>query len=233
MKIHAHILCWNEEKILPFTLDHYSNYCEKIFLWDNESTDNSVSIAKKYPKVIINSFKTENSMDDHSHIKVKNFSYRKFSQDADYVFVLDCDEFIDSPKLHEYLEEYKRENFDVVSTEGHDMISTTFPEYGKPILDQIKYKFNVYNKSLIFNPKCDAFIGIGSHSYQSNRVLKLKQNSGINVYHCKFLSKDYYESRRTQLRERQSINNKNYGLNSHYDISHWDSALERAKEIKV
>ena len=30
MKIHAHILAWNEEKILPYTLDHYSEFCEKI-----------------------------------------------------------------------------------------------------------------------------------------------------------------------------------------------------------
>ena len=51
MKIHAHILSWNEEKILPFTLDYYSNICEKIFIYDNMSTDSSDEIYKKYPKV--------------------------------------------------------------------------------------------------------------------------------------------------------------------------------------
>ena len=51
MKIHAHILAWNEEKILPFTLDYYSNICNKIFIYDNMSTDGSDDIYKKYPKV--------------------------------------------------------------------------------------------------------------------------------------------------------------------------------------
>ena len=50
MKIHAHILSWNEEKILPYTLDHYSNICEKIFVYDNMSNDSSDDIYKKYPK---------------------------------------------------------------------------------------------------------------------------------------------------------------------------------------
>lgn len=44
MIIHAHILAWNEEKILPFTLDYYSSFCEKIFIHDNMSTDSSDDI---------------------------------------------------------------------------------------------------------------------------------------------------------------------------------------------
>ena len=39
MKIHSHILAWNEEKILPYTLDYYSTFCEKIFIYDNMSDE--------------------------------------------------------------------------------------------------------------------------------------------------------------------------------------------------
>jgi len=53
MKIHAYIIAWNEEKILPFTLDYYSKFCEKIYIYDNMSTDNSDKIYKKYEKVIV------------------------------------------------------------------------------------------------------------------------------------------------------------------------------------
>ena len=38
MKIHVHILSWNEEKILPFTLDYYSSFCEKIFVQATKTT---------------------------------------------------------------------------------------------------------------------------------------------------------------------------------------------------
>jgi glycosyltransferase involved in cell wall biosynthesis len=51
MKIHVYIISYNEEKLLPFTLDYYSTFCEKIFVYDNYSTDSSDEIYKKYNKV--------------------------------------------------------------------------------------------------------------------------------------------------------------------------------------
>ena len=47
MKIHAYIIAYNEEKLLPFTLDSYSIFCEKIFVYDKYSTDSSDKIYKK------------------------------------------------------------------------------------------------------------------------------------------------------------------------------------------
>ena len=44
MIIHAHILAFNEEKILPFILDYYSKICDKIYIYDNISTDSSDDI---------------------------------------------------------------------------------------------------------------------------------------------------------------------------------------------
>ena len=64
MKIHAHILSWNEEKILPFTLDYYSLICEKIFIYDNMSTDSSDEIYKKYPKVEVIKWDSGNEINE-------------------------------------------------------------------------------------------------------------------------------------------------------------------------
>ena len=58
MKIHAYIIAWNEEKILPFTLDHYSQFCEKIYVYDNMSTDGSDQIYEKYDKVVVKKWQT-------------------------------------------------------------------------------------------------------------------------------------------------------------------------------
>ncbi len=56
MNIHAHILTWNEEKILPFTLDYYSNICSQIFIYDNMSTDSSDEIFSKSEFNKVNKF---------------------------------------------------------------------------------------------------------------------------------------------------------------------------------
>ena len=48
MKIHAYFLCYNEEAILPHLLGHYSEFCDKITILNNMSTDKSVEIAKNW-----------------------------------------------------------------------------------------------------------------------------------------------------------------------------------------
>ena len=62
MKIHAYIIAYNEEKLLPFTLDYYSTFCEKIFVYDNMSTDSSDNIYKKYPKVTVVKWDSNNEI---------------------------------------------------------------------------------------------------------------------------------------------------------------------------
>jgi hypothetical protein len=53
MVIHVHILTHNEEKLLPFTLDNYSSFSDKIFIHDNMSDDSTDDIVSRYPKVEI------------------------------------------------------------------------------------------------------------------------------------------------------------------------------------
>ena len=79
MKIHAHILSWNEEKILPFTLDYYSNICEKIFIYDNMSTDSSDEIYKKYPKVEVVKWSSGDEIHELNYTKIKSEEYKNRS----------------------------------------------------------------------------------------------------------------------------------------------------------
>ena len=71
MKIHAHILSWNEEKILPFTLDYYSSFCEAIYIHDNMSTDSSDEIYKKYPKVQVLKWDSNEQINEMNYINIK------------------------------------------------------------------------------------------------------------------------------------------------------------------
>src|SRR5579863_5958872 len=97
MIIHAHILAWNEEQILPFTLDHYSLLCDKIFIHDNMSSDNSDEIYIKYPKVTVIKWDSNNEINELNYVNIKSKAYREHSRDADWVIVCDCDEFIYHP----------------------------------------------------------------------------------------------------------------------------------------
>ena len=83
MKIHAYIISYNEEKLLPFTLDYYSTFCEKIFVYDNYSTDSSDEIYKKYDKVEVIKWDSGNEINENNYIKIKSEEYRKYSRNFD------------------------------------------------------------------------------------------------------------------------------------------------------
>ena len=75
MKIHAHILAYNEGRILPFVLDYYSQFCEKIFMYDNMSNDNSDEIYSKYCNVTVNKWESGETLNDHIHLSIKHQGY--------------------------------------------------------------------------------------------------------------------------------------------------------------
>tara|TARA_R110000772_G_scaffold17946_1_gene49824 strand:- start:62424 stop:63140 length:717 start_codon:yes stop_codon:yes gene_type:complete len=235
MKIHAHILAWNEERILPFTLDHYSKFCDRIFIYDNMSTDGSDEIYKKYDKVTVKKWSNNNEINELKYLEIKNNAYKATSRDCDWVIVCDCDELLYHPNLLEKLEEYKEIGFTVPSIDGHDMFSETFPKHdGTPITDIIKIGSETYDpmcKNIIFNPKIDVNFGIGAHSFQAPGG-KFSPDRELMLLHYKFLSKEYVLARYEMMAKRLSDYNKKYGFGGHYTRPPMDY-MDKMKEEQI
>jgi glycosyltransferase involved in cell wall biosynthesis len=219
MIIHAHILAFNEEKILPFTLDYYSKFCEKIFIYDNMSTDGSDEIYKKYTNVIVIKWSSNNEINELNYTNIKSNGYRQESRDADWVIVCDCDEILYHPRLLDKLKMYKENGVTVPRINGHDMVSETFPEYdGGLITDKIKTGSEVYPpfcKNIVFNPKLDVQFGIGGHSFQANNPV-YSNGVDLKLLHYKFLGVEYVERIYQARAERLSEFNKQNKFGEHY-----------------
>lgn len=241
MKIHAYIIAYNEEKLLPFTLDYYSSFCEKIFVYDNNSTDSSDEIYKKYSKVEVIKWDSGNKINELNYVKIKSEEYRKHSRnyDVDWVITADCDEFIYHPNLIEKLKEYKERGITVVQTSGHEMVCETFPEYdGELLPNKVKIgsdKMPMLSKSIIFNPSIDINFGPGAHSFKSNKTI-LSPNDEIKILHYKCLGKEYvieiYKDRFNRLSQ---INKSNqwgfhYGETDKF-LNLMDNILKNNKNI--
>lgn len=220
MKIQAHILAYNEEKILPFTLDYYSNLCDKIYIYDNMSTDSSDEIYAKYPKVIVVKWDSNNEINEFNYINIKNNGYKKSREDGvDWVIVCDTDEFLYHPRLLDKLQYYKDNGITVPKINGHDMVSEMFPEYdGNPITNKIKTGSEVYPpfcKNIIFNPKLDVSFGVGAHSFQAKGAV-YSNSPELKLLHYKFLGVEYVENIYKARAERLSEFNKQNKLGEHY-----------------
>ena len=153
LKVWAYATIWNEEKMLDFYLKHYSQFCEKIVFFDNESDDKSHAIINSYPNTEIRSYSTGGTFDDHAHLALKHMAVEESIGNCDYVIIGDCDEFIVHEDLTGFLQEHLGKTA-VFFPAGFQMASTEFPSTEGQIYDHIKTgePSPWYSKPIMLNP---------------------------------------------------------------------------------
>lgn len=237
MIIHAHIIAFNEEKILPFILDYYSIICEKIYIYDNMSTDSSDEIYKKYEKVTVIKCNSDNTFNDFINKEIKSNCYKQFSQDADWVIVCDCDEILYHPNLINMLKYYKKIGVDVPQIDGRDMVSETFPVYDGRLITEIvqtgSSTYDIMCKNIVFNPKKDISFSFGAHWSKCPDCVR-SEDRVLKLLHYKLLGKDYVKNIYAKRLERLSRFNVENGLGIHYNnppMEYMDKLLTENRNV--
>ncbi len=217
--IHYYTVTWNEEKILPFMLDHYKSFVDQFFVYDNYSTDSSTEVLLKHKNVKILKFDTGNSFNDLVHIKIKNRCWKKSRGKADYVIVCDADEFLFHPNMEEFLLQSQKEKISFFNPIGYDMYSDSFPEHQREVLITTQVRNGVpdrnYNKSIIFDPHRIVEINYtaGAHFCYPWGIVRTKEDNQLLLLHYKNLGVDYVLNRCNMYRHRLSDANmeRSYG----------------------
>ena len=93
MNIQLITMWYNEEFLAPFFLNHYSWVDTIHIILDADTDDATESIARQYPNVQIHRFSFPDMMDDIIKSSVISQQYA-FIRNADYVIIVDSDEFI-------------------------------------------------------------------------------------------------------------------------------------------
>jgi glycosyltransferase involved in cell wall biosynthesis len=216
-----HTLCYNESYLLPQFVKFYRerfNNCE-IIVFDNESTDDSVSIAKKLDCKVI-PYTTNNKLSDKKYLEIKNSCWKESK--TDWNIIVDIDEFCDINEDDLLLEEKNKTSH--IKFIGYEMVNinnglpndlTTEVIYG---MREVYYdKTTVINKKYVretnYNPGCHNLNLIGNLT---------NQEKNYNLYHYKFLSENYIINKHRIYRERLSDDNIKNNFGSHYYTSEED-----------
>jgi hypothetical protein len=225
MKIHAYFLCKNEEAILPYLLEHYSAFCNKITFFDNESIDRSINIINNFQgcetAIITNS--TQGVIRDDIYLEIKNNCWK--AEKVDFVIIADADEFLYHSDIISFLTQNK---YDVYYPTGYNMISAQFPtNYTKSLVEQVyygSYEPN-YSKSVIFNPNTVEDINFtpgAHHSFPSGKdrkELSIYRGVELKLLHYKNLGFDYRYNKNNMYGKTLSEINKQLGYGSHYNYT--------------
>lgn len=170
MKVWAYVLTWNEELMLPYYLKHYSQFCDKIIVYDNESNDKSKEIIESYPNTEIRTYGTEGTINAQIQQRIRSGCIADARGKADYVIVSDCDEFVYHPNMRQFLED-NLGKFSVFYPSGFQMATQEFPVTVSQIYDQVKTGIPDpwYSKPLLVNPNLvdEIYFVDGCHEFMT------------------------------------------------------------------
>jgi glycosyltransferase involved in cell wall biosynthesis len=227
MKILSIIVSFNGEALLPHVLKHYSSFCEKIIVYDNESTDNSVEIIKSFPKAEVRIFGTGGKLDDRENTRIKNEEWKPYKDDFDFVICTDLDELVyHKDGTGEFLEKKFKEGYNLFQCDGWnivdnheiDPVKNIFEQYPKGIQAEAECKYAV------FNPKeIDINYGIGQHPWCQEKprgvpVLHKSDYKGLKLLHFKQLSYRYWKEKYDHQQNNLSKFNLDNNLGCYFKV---------------
>ena len=205
MKVDLFAVMYNEEFMLPYFLRHYEKFVDRIFVWNDDSTDRTLEILQSHPKVTVLPMEVHGDNDPY-WITSLYPQYEQLSRNiADYVICADTDEFIYHPDILSILEQEKEKGTQVIYCKGYTMISENLPVTTGQIYEEIKLGLpdKLESKWTIHSPDIHIRHRKGRHSaphIQGEFIAN--PATGIKLLHYRFISETYFEYRNKINRDR-------------------------------
>lgn len=151
--IEVHIVAYNEQEILPYTLRHYKTFASRIIVHDGGSTDRTRDICNEYGVDVVD-WDTKGQINDELLRILKETCW--LGTDADWVIMVDADEFVYFPGgVEATLKAYDRQQISAVKCRGFEMESPTYPDTMGQIYEQVDHGSEAdrwYGKSCLLSP---------------------------------------------------------------------------------
>jgi hypothetical protein len=220
VSIHLYAACWNEERIIPFFLRHYEPLVDRIVIYDDGSTDRSIELLNASPKVEVRSFKRAAESYLDAHLVLFESCWQESRGRADWVCLVDLDEFLFHPDCHHYLAAQKAAGVTIIKAVGYDMVSEDFPPAGAALATILTrgQRAHTLDKTALFAPDAIEQINhiVGRHlCYPVGRVVPLAEH-GMQLRHFKTLGLDYLLARTHALAGRVTGDDVVRGWSVHY-----------------
>lgn len=231
MKIETFCLVNNEEKLMPYFMRHYSQFSD-IVLLENNSTDRTIEIAKEMGAEVW-TYDRPDEINDQWFMDIKNTCWK--DSKADWVIIVDADEFVYHPDLKGLL---KKTDSTIFTPKLFNMFSEKFPTTKGQIYEEVNKGVEGGGKMNIFRPSeiKEILYGPGCHwaKPEGNVILGA---SDILTLHMRYLSIQYVQDRNDRAAKRLSELNKSQGWGFHVNfpkednIKYFEGEILKAKKV--
>ena len=217
MKIEVYVLACNEEKIMPYFLRHYTQFAH-IILLESSSTDSTAQMVSDVGGEIWH-YDHPDEINDKLFLDMKNNCWKE--SEADWVIIVDADEYVYHPDLLRILSETDSTIF---LPRLFNMFTDKFPTTEGQIYEEVTGGREGGAKMNLFRPKKIREINyaIGCHNASPQGDVRLNINSEIMTLHMRHLGSDYVIERNARGARRLSELNKQMGWGYHVNSSEED-----------
>lgn len=199
MKVDVYSIMHNEAPILPYFLRHYDTIADRIFVYEDQSTDGTREMLQAHPKVTLLHVEKP-GVDDAYWVNELWPIYKVLSRgQADWAIFVDADEFIFHPTLRSLLAERRTEGLQFLRAKGYAMLSDHFPTTTGQIYEELSK--GVYDKPsskwVIIDPAIHILFTAGRHRgpREITPGTRMQVNTGIKLLHYRYLGHDYFVQR--------------------------------------
>ncbi|HUD65099.1 MAG TPA: glycosyltransferase family 2 protein [Candidatus Sulfotelmatobacter sp.] len=203
LRTELYCLCWNDARMLPFFFRHYDSLVDKYFIFDNGSTDGSLSLLERHGKVEISHFDVAGDSFVEEERRLGDTMWRR--SNADWVIVTDIDEHIYHPHFNEYLQRCTDQGITAIQSVGYEMVSDSFPTGPQPLLEQVTIgtRSSGHDRLCVFNPKAltETNFTAGRHEAKPAGRVLWPDSFEVLLLHYKQLGVDYAIARSAELRQ--------------------------------
>ncbi len=202
--VHLYTICWNDAHMLPFFFRHYDPWVDRYVLYDDGSTDGTLTLLAAHPRVTVRRFlrKMPDSFVGSAMIYQRSMWQESRGQDA-WAVVTTVDEHLWHPDMAAYLARCRAAGVTAIPALGFQMISETFPASDEMLAEtrRMGAPYWMMNKLSIFDPDAIAHTNYtgGRHlAVPAGRVVYPAVDEVLNL-HYKYLDRDRVEVRNRLL----------------------------------
>jgi len=215
--INIFILCHNEQILLPFTVGYYKKIFPSciITIYDNESTDNSVEIAKNLGCNVV-SWSSNNQNNVFMKANISNNCWKTVK--CGWIISIDMDEWLCITE--ESLIQERLKGTTVLQTQGLEMMGECTSLYLK------NFNIESINKGIFFDgeSKCVCFyrpsikeMNYISGCHKCTPIGNIKFSSTIYIIkHFSYLGLPFIINKSMNRHERSKSIAKRYNISKHY-----------------
>jgi glycosyltransferase involved in cell wall biosynthesis len=225
-RIHVYTVCWNEEVMLPFFLDHYADWCDRIFVFDNGSDDRTAEIVRAHPKCEWRDYHTGGELDERNLLRVKEQAWKEHRGEADWAVVVDVDELVHFGPLdpRAVLEGCAARGESVLRPLGFNMVldaeASLAQRPGRRLVEEhhLGVHKKIYSKPCIFSPSRIESVSFRPGAHQGTFVprARIYRDPRIRLFHYKYVGLECMLARYRRYVARLSAHNRERGLGYHY-----------------